>query len=572
MSLSVERLIADSKHSQMRCVAGFEGLSNPITCFTIVDTPDIARWVRSGAFVASVGYVTSENPRLKTTLIRDLAKKGCACLAVKVNHYYAEAREEFIEQGNEYGFPIIEVDYSLRFSDIANQIHQTIFQDRMELTEKSHLLYNQLIQILLSDTDIEEVLYRISTALSNPVMLLDKELHLIEFENTAENPIDLSSFLNLKKKEPIMGFKEIKKILNLYEKTHFRFHSQKLSQDNMDIHLTFAPIILNDTPWGFLAIPETDLLLTSEHLQVLENIKTAIGMYFLKTKYMPDKQVTEKNDFVHQVLLNEKISKRQLQTYANIYGFNSRNRRICMDIRVENYDTFPFEKRHSISDMIRVSVVRYASQLSLETFYIHYENHFPIYIFFPPAASIAAIRNDSMILAQNLLTWMKEQEIPVKIGISMLSDDISQIPNAFRQSVNMLTLGNMIQPESFIYTYDDLQIYHMLDSTLSLDELKSFADLIWPLYLEDRDNGTNFIETLDTFIRCRFNATQTAAELFLHRNSLSYRLNRIWDILGISTEQQQDYFQFQLSICALKLYLGHQNLSLPSSTPPTAPH
>ena len=199
MALTVERLAASIKGYQMRCIAGFEGLSNDITCFTIVDTPDIARWVRKGAFVASVGYVTNENPRLKVTLVRDLAQKGCACLAIKANRYYEESKEEFIEQGNLYEFPILEVDYSLRFSDIAYQIHQSMFEEKMNLMEKENLLYNQLSYTLLSDTDLEEALYNISIAVSNPIILLDRELNLIEFEDIADNPVDLHSLLNLKR-------------------------------------------------------------------------------------------------------------------------------------------------------------------------------------------------------------------------------------------------------------------------------------------------------------------------------------------------------------------------------------
>lgn len=558
MTFTVERLIAGIKDSQMRCVAGFEGLSNPITCFTIVDTPNITQWVRNGAFVASVGYVTNENPRLKTTLVRDLAKKGCACLAVKVNHYYEESREEFIEQGNKYQFPIIEVDYSLRFSDIASHIHQIMYQDKMKAAERSYLLYNQLIHILLSDTDIEEALYHISIAVSNPVLLLDKDLKLIEFENIADNPVDLHNIFSLKRGNAILKARDIHSISNLSLESHSQYLSYMQEGEKKKINIIFTPIVLNEVSWGYLVIPETVNSLTQEHHVILNNISTALGLYFIKTKYMPSYQTKIKNDFIHQVLQNDTISKAQIQNYANTYGFPVRSRRVCMDIYVNSYDTFPFEKRNSISSMIRVCASRFADQLSLETFFSNYENHFPIFFFFPSAAANVTIRSDIQILAQNFLELMQEQVINITIGISMHSDDISQIPTAIRQAINMISLGANVQPHALVHNYEDLQIYHMLDSTLTMDELRAFADLVWPLYEQDQESNTNYIETLDIFIRCKFNMTQAAAELFLHRNSLAYRINKIKDLLGINVEQQQDMFRIQLSIFALKLYISRQ--------------
>ncbi len=558
MAFTVERLIASIKGNQMRCVAGFEGLSNPVTCFTIVDTPDIAQWVRSGAFVASIGYVTKENPRLKMTIVRDLAQKGCACLAVKVNQYYEEAREEFMEQGNRYGLPIVEVDYSLRFSDIASHIHQSLFRENMGMVEKGNLLYQQLIQSLLTDTGIQEVLYHISIALANPVLLLDKELQLIEYENIADDPIGLHRLLRLKRGDPALSTKDTRTVQKAYEENRFGFYNLTLPTPGKGIKLIFASVTLNDLLGGYLVVAETVTHMTDRHYQLLEHVKAALELYFIKNQYLPTEQLRVKNDFDSKVLLNDQVTKGQIQRYANLFGFDTKSRRICMDLAIRGFDTFPFEKRHSMLGMIRVSAARLASQMSLECFTTNFENHFPLFLFFPVSASRGEIRSKTQVFARAILKLAKEQEMDLTIGVSMCSDEISQIPASFRQALDMIALGEKIQPQETVHAYDDLQIYHMMDRTLSTEELRSFADLVWPLYMEDQENATNLVQTLDVFIHCKFNVTQAAAALFLHRNSLAYRINKIRDILGIDLNQQQDLFQIQMSICALKLYLSHQ--------------
>ena len=557
MALTVERLAASIKGYQMRCIAGFEGLSNDITCFTIVDTPDIARWVRKGAFVASVGYVTNENPRLKVTLVRDLAQKGCACLAIKANRYYEESKEEFIEQGNLYKFPILEVDYSLRFSDIAYQIHQSMFEEKMNLVEKENLLYNQLSYTLLSDTDLEEALYNISIAVSNPIILLDRELNLIEFEDIADNPVDLHSLLNLKRGTQPLSSKETRTLLKTSKENLHTPQTVALQTDGGVVNIAIGPISFQEQLLGYLAIPETATHLTEESYRLMETVQSALGIYYVKNKYTGGESEHRRTTFANKVLLNEAITRKEIQHYATIFGFDTKRRRVCMDIYVRAYERLPYDRRTSIRNALQTYTAQLAEHFSLGHFFANVENHFPVFFFFPVAASNADIRNEMDSIAQEIVKLLQEMDCKVSIGVSTYSDDVAQIPVSFKQAAELVRLGERVQPDSFVHTYDDLQVYYMLSTALSVDELRNFADLVWGLYLEDQRNATHFIDTLDIYIKCRFNMTKTASMLYLHRNSLAYRIKKIEDILGIAIDQQQDVLRIQLSICALKLYLTY---------------
>ena len=48
----------------------------------------------------------------------------------------------------------------------------------------------------------------------------------------------------------------------------------------------------------------------------------------------------------------------------------------------------------------------------------------------------------------------------------------------------------------------------------------------------DRAHNADLLHTLRTYFRCNGNAIEAARTLFLHRNSLQYRLDRIEEVFG----------------------------------------
>jgi hypothetical protein len=69
----------------------------------------------------------------------------------------------------------------------------------------------------------------------------------------------------------------------------------------------------------------------------------------------------------------------------------------------------------------------------------------------------------------------------------------------------------------------------------------------------DREHGTNYIETLERYVKNRFNAVKTAGELFIHRSTFLYRLERIHSQFGLDLEGEQSaplHFAISLRIAS----------------------
>ena len=115
--------------------------------------------------------------------------------------------------------------------------------------------------------------------------------------------------------------------------------------------------------------------------------------------------------------------------------------------------------------------------------------------------------------------------------------DYHQIPGIFRVCRKMLELSG--KERAMIYKYEDLAGAY----AACLVRENSAADLVNPalyaLKAYDAQNKTDFYETLKVYLICERNLVKTASRLFIHRNSLVYRIRRICEITGLDLDDEQ---------------------------------
>jgi purine catabolism regulator len=64
----------------------------------------------------------------------------------------------------------------------------------------------------------------------------------------------------------------------------------------------------------------------------------------------------------------------------------------------------------------------------------------------------------------------------------------------------------------------------------------------------DSAHDTELVPTLEAFFAHHGNVSQTAEALYLHRNSLMYRLDRAGEISGLNLDDVDDRFSLQLAL------------------------
>jgi purine catabolism regulator len=89
-------------------------------------------------------------------------------------------------------------------------------------------------------------------------------------------------------------------------------------------------------------------------------------------------------------------------------------------------------------------------------------------------------------------------------------------------------------------------IFHLADNP----ELRAFQrDALGPLEASDVSRRSEFVRTLDAFLRAGGNHMRAARDLHVHRNTLIYRLERIQELLGgADLEDPETRLNLQLAL------------------------
>lgn len=123
---------------------------------------------------------------------------------------------------------------------------------------------------------------------------------------------------------------------------------------------------------------------------------------------------------------------------------------------------------------------------------------------------------------------------PMYLAFSSICDTPSKLKDCYRKINKTLTIKNLdyLFPNRIIH-YDKLGIYRLL---FELDKNNSLKDYciqnIGVLITYDQQHSSNLLDTLKAYFFNNCRTTQTATALFIHKNTLIYRLSIIKGLLN----------------------------------------
>lgn len=146
--------------------------------------------------------------------------------------------------------------------------------------------------------------------------------------------------------------------------------------------------------------------------------------------------------------------------------------------------------------------------------------------------------------------------IGIKCGISLKFYSFMNLKYPYIQSKTALAEGAKKEPRKWRYYFQDYYIDHIMNSLDNSTSLKSlYHPQVQKLKEYDEKNNTEYVRCLFIYLQNGLNVSQTARKLFIHRNTLTYRLNRIIEILGTDLHHEEELFHLFFS-CLIAEHLS----------------
>ncbi len=141
----------------------------------------------------------------------------------------------------------------------------------------------------------------------------------------------------------------------------------------------------------------------------------------------------------------------------------------------------------------------------------------------------------------------------VAIGISTVVENIKDLARAYKEAQVALEVGKVFENEKNIISYENLgigRLIYQLPTTLC----EMFLQEVFKRgSLESLDRET--LQTIQAFFENNLNVSETSRKLFVHRNTLVYRLDKIRKMTGLDLREFEHAITFKVALM-VKKYLN----------------
>lgn len=302
----------------------------------------------------------------------------------------------------------------------------------------------------------------------------------------------------------------------------------------------------NEEVLGYIWLVQHGGNFSNEQLTLLKKAAQSARSELLKLNVNQKKNVGVYEDFFWQLLTGQSISENEIkETFAKM------NKEMPKQFAVL---VFHFEEE--ITSLIEEKTLYLitTSQRIKNTFYVSVRNEL-ILIASPTQLSF------TMDNIAKFIDFM-ETELKDRFSIGHVKGSSGSIYSSFdkmeasyQEALQVLHLKNKF-PELInnIYHYQDLGVFRYLDVMIEKRKNENIENpTIYKLKQYDTLNRTNFLETLEAYIFNDSNVYATSKELFIHTNTLNYRLKRISEIADIDLRNVHQKMSIYIDLMLKKL-------------------
>lgn len=508
-------------------LGGSQGLDRIISRINVMEVPDVVDWVRPGELLMTTGYPFKHDPELLVTLIEQLAQKGISALGVKTKRYIDEVPKAAIVAADRYGIPLIELPPSTTFSDVVREV-----MERVLVSESKDLLILQgrvqrLSHLLLHGDGLPAFLNHLQVMIRNPVILLDPNnqrmvspdaeplCHLIQESEWNKFRVDEMLETN---------------VLQIGDQS-YRVHVASVHEGEVRPYLLL--ILEYSTEYGTvdtLTIDWAVRLLGFEisNMQVRKNIEV---------KYF--------DQFLQDWLAGRIVSGVDLRLRAESCGWPLRDEEAYLAGVVSFWDQKPEVK--ALQEMAKRLNWENDSHKSEVKWTVLEGELVALFVFRGDEfSSNSRIHLITKVWSSIKLT-LQEKKASLCLGREVSLQN--EVAGSYRDAKRVTDIRRVCQIQEETLRYNDLGIYLLLYRLQGTEELEEYKRLyLQPLLALDSKQQGSLLNTLRTYFDSNCNAKETADKMFLHYNTINYRLERIKSELGLRLDDPETKLLLQIAM------------------------
>ncbi|MBE6013499.1 PucR family transcriptional regulator [Anaeropeptidivorans aminofermentans] len=164
------------------------------------------------------------------------------------------------------------------------------------------------------------------------------------------------------------------------------------------------------------------------------------------------------------------------------------------------------------------------------------------------------IEKTAKVISETLLS---EVMIKCHIAIGTVVSDLKFVSASYKEAKMALEVGKIFESDKTIVNYDKLGIGRLIYQ-LPLSLCKMFVDeVLHGITMDQFDEET--LTTVNKFFENNLNVSETSRQIYIHRNTLVYRLDKLQKMTGLDLRNFDDAIIFKITLMVSKYMAYKEN-------------
>lgn len=545
MMIALKDILDLPRFSDLKLATNYSTLdSKMVESAEVGETPDIEYFIPRNCIVITTAMIFKDNQEKLIPYIDSLIRAGASGLAIKINRFLNDLDDSVIHYANHVSFPIIIIPDNYTLGALLHQVMNLI-----KSTEREEISYALDIQksfsnLLINDSNNQDLVNELSRISDLPILLLDPFKQILVFSEDFDDQKILAN-LYMTQLNNLMSENNREEGLFMLKDKNGESLPVSLIKVNVLKYFPHYLVIFEPEklsyPISAFALDQAALVFT---FNLYKNLKLSESKFARETYFF--------NHLINQ-RTNHTLTAEQWLGLSAEFGY---------------LETSYYQIAHvTLASLISNPDLNQINKEKLLLTYIWLRKH--LNEFLPQSLVFwKAESSDIFILLQNEAIDLENNLKELKISLDQMLDD--QIIFSFGQPVTKhkyiyesLTEAEFALDERKITQNKDTFAFYknhgisQLFSSVDFNEISYFCQSILKDLMDSKDEGIKDLrETLLVYLNNQCEITKTANDLYIHRNTVKYRIEKCENILGIEVSSPENSLNLRLALTLFKKHFS----------------